>query len=116
MKWVQKDKDVYLQGFGWNYPENLYDVARFSKLKVRMGSFQDQTQLGQNLKLKSFDFTTNASEVIKCDAYGTRQLLNSDLQWMDEEEHKEKVKMIIKERKEVKIKGLKGLQILEEFT
>ena len=71
--------------------------------------------MGQNLKLKSFDFNTNASEIINCYEYGTRRLLNSNLEWIDEEEYKEKVEMSIKERKEVKIKGLNGLKFLEDL-
>ena len=63
-----------------------------------MGTFQDQTQLGQNLKMQTYDFKTKASEVIRSDAFGTREvlaLLDNTLSWIDEFQHQKKVREVI---------------------
>ena len=45
MKWVQDSKKIFLQGMGWNFSRNLRTDARFTKLKIILAEFEDNTQL-----------------------------------------------------------------------
>ena len=64
-----------------------------------MGKFEDPTQLSQNVKFKTFDFKTRATEIVVVNEHGVRFVLNSDLKWINEAVHKENVKTAIADQK-----------------
>ena len=71
----------------------------FTKLIIKMGTFEELLRMEDDLKFKTYEFVTKATELILIDPGQVRWVLNKSLKWIDENKHKAKVELIIENRK-----------------
>ena len=99
MQFNQENKTIFLQGLGWNFPHNLRTGERYSKLKIAIGEFDDDSQLSSSVKFKTHIFETPWFDVVLLNEHGMKFMFKKDLSLMNEKVLNEEVKKRLESRK-----------------
>ena len=84
MRFSQENKTIFLQGLGWNFPHDLRTGERYSKLKIAIGEFEDDSQLSSTVKFQKYIFETPWFDVVLLNDYGMKFVFRKDLSLMNE--------------------------------
>ena len=99
MRFSQENKTIFLQGLGWNFPHDLRTGERYSKLKIAIGKFDDDSQLSSTVKSQKYIFETPWFDVVLLNDHGMKFVFRKDSSLMNEMVFNEEVKKKVESRK-----------------
>ena len=99
MRFIKENKRIFWQGMGWNFPHNLRTGERYSKFKIAIGEFDDDSQLSSIVKFQKYIFETPWFDVVLLNEHGMKFMFKKDLSLMNEMVFNEEVKKKVESRK-----------------